>query len=274
MSERIIATFESYPPVNEALTVIVTQKQTILTQINIEQYFPEQLKIEKPENGISLEEAEVLLNSDTQPSPVKPRDVYVDVPDKIEVATISAEGVETTIIIEVPRTYSENAKKYGLSLAIRLDKLWPQALKGFYSNPLLGTGYATLTKEEVFEFTEADSTDNNFLRTLGETGLLGFLTFYGCILLALKTTKDILTNKSETDKLKKFFAVGFIGSTIGLLLNATFIDVFAASKVAYTYWAITGMLFAYANIRTQPKRIKKSKKTKKRKSKKSTFKNI
>ena len=274
MSERITATFESYPPINQVLQVLVEQKQTLLTQINIEQYFPEQFTIEKPENGISLEEAEVLLNSDTQPSPVKPRDVYVDVPNKIEVATISAQGEKTTITIEVPRTYSENAQKHGLSLAIRLDTLWPQAINGFLTNPLLGTGYATLTKSQVFEFTEADSTDNNYLRTLGETGLLGFLAFYGCILLALKTSYEILTNKSKADPLKKFFAVGFIGATIGLLLNATFIDVFAASKVAYTYWAVTGMLFALQKIQTKSQPHKKVNKKNTKQAKKRTFKNI
>ncbi len=40
------------------------------------------------------------------------------------------------------------------------------------------------------------------------------------------------------------FAVGFIGGTTGLLVNAFYIDVFAASKVAYTYWIVVGILTA------------------------------
>lgn len=41
-----------------------------------------------------------------------------------------------------------------------------------------------------------------------------------------------------------YVAVGFIGGTTGLLVNAFYIDVFAASKVAYTYWIVVGILTA------------------------------
>lgn len=270
MAERLLQSAESYPPVHMFITMIEDQKDMLIAQIEFNEALPE---IKKPENGLSVAEAEVLVASDTRPTPIKPSDVKVDVPDLVRVATISAEGKETTIVVEVPRTYSENALRHGLSLAIRLDTLWPQALNGFYSNPALGSGYGTLTKSVVEEFTEADSTDNNFLRTLGETGALGFLTFYGTVAIAVYIAQKIIRDKSETDKLKKYFAVGYIGATIGLLLNATFIDVFAASKVAYTYWAITGMLIAYENIHTAPPVAKLARKKKKRK-KKNQFSNI
>ncbi len=74
-------------------------------------------------------------------------------------------------------TYSENALKYGLSTAIRLDALWPRAIAAFCENPILGSGYSTLTKENAGEFTYAESTDNDYLRMLGETGLFGTLSF-------------------------------------------------------------------------------------------------
>src|SRR3989337_1530554 len=80
-----------------------------------------------------------------------------------------------------PRRYSQTAVQYDLSTGIRLDYTWPQAIKGFVRNPLLGSGYSTLTKRNIEDFTEAESTDNDFLRALGETGLLGFLTFFGTI---------------------------------------------------------------------------------------------
>ena len=119
-------------------------------------------------------------------------------------------------------------------------------------NPLLGSGYATLNKKEFQQFTEAESTDNNFLRTLGETGLLGVISFYGIIITLLvilyKNQKDEKFNQLRVAN------IAFIAASIGLLLNATYIDVFASSKVAFTYWALAGAILAYNN---HVKKIKK-----------------
>lgn len=272
MAERLAQTLESYAPLAAVISEITDQKEALLQHLESNQFVSQIPKAEKPSNGLSTDQAAVLVASDTRPTPIKPSDVYVDVPDKIEVATVSADGTTSRIVIEVPRTYSENALKHGLSLAIRLDTLWPQALQGFYTNPLLGTGYATLTKSSVNEFTEADSTDNNFLRTLGETGLLGFITFYGVIIVALSSCVQAIRKKTS-DSLQKMLAIGFIGGTIGLFVNAIFIDVFAASKVAYTYWALTGLILAYfQHVETHKNRRKKSNRKKNSQSK--TFKNI
>jgi len=255
MIERLLQVVEKYPQVQTVRTGIENTSKIVIEQLNIVNFI--NINVEKPSNGLSTDQAAVLVSSDTRPSPVKPSDVYVDVPDQIKVATISATGERDFVIIEVPRTYSDNALEHGLSMAIRLDTLWPQALNGFYKNPLLGSGYGTLTKSFVDEFTEADSTDNNFLRTLGETGALGLISFYGSIVIALLASKKIICSKLESDTFKKLFAIGFVGGTIGLLINALFIDVFAASKVAYTYWSLTGILLAYAKIKTksQPKKV-------------------
>ncbi|MCB9812825.1 MAG: O-antigen ligase family protein [Pseudomonadales bacterium] len=252
ISERLLQSLNNYPIFSSSY-IVVTSKLSEATQIlssNISFINPfEQIQIDKPKNGLSTDVAEILIASDTRPSPIKPSDVFVDVPNQIRVATVSATGETSMIVIEVPRTYSENAIKHGLSLAIRLDTLWPQAIKGFYSNPLLGSGYATLTKSQVDEFTEADSTDNNFLRTLGETGLLGFISFYGIIIISISNAFKIFYQNEFKNNLKSLLAIAFIGSSIGLLINALFIDVFAASKVALTFWAITGILFALNNIK-------------------------
>lgn len=201
------------------------------------------LKVEKPENAVTIDD--VLVASDTRPEPAKPVDVYTEVPLYTQVATTSADGTTTYSTVESERQYSENALRYGLSTAIRLDALWPRALAGFYRNPLFGSGYATLTKESNIQFTEAESTDNNFLRTLGETGAFGFVTFYGVIVIAIYTAWNII-KRSPKPSLESSFAIGFIAASIGILINASFIDVFAASKVAFYYWALTGILFAIA----------------------------
>ncbi len=199
-----------------------------------------------PPGTITTDEAMqlgILTPTDERPVPAIPKDVYVNVPDIQKVATKSADG--TTTIIEIdkgPRTYSANAQKYGLSLAIRLDELWPNAIKGFMSNPLLGKGYATLNKKGVEQFTEAESTDNNFLRTLGETGLLGFMTFYGIVGVILLSAIKAMRQRNFAEKA---LGIGIFSASVGLLLNALYIDVFAASKVAQTYWTIAGIFLGY-----------------------------
>ncbi len=176
--------------------------------------------------------ADVTSKTDQPPSPVRPVDVTEDIPLKIP----SASGIVT-----VKRTYSQNAIMYDLSTGIRFDALWPRAIAGFKRNPILGSGYSTLTKVQVEEFTEAESTDNDFLRSLGETGLLGFIAFYGILISMLVAIWKTFTKVK--DPVFYSFIVGFAGLIIGLLVNAAYIDVFEASKVAYAFWALAGITF-------------------------------
>ena len=111
---------------------------------------------------------------------------------------------------------------------------------------MLGSGYSTLTKRNVEDFTEAESTDNDFLRALGETGLLGFLSFFGMItficVYALKSYSKI------EDPFYATLVAGLVAATIGLLVNAIYIDVFEASKVAYTFWILVAILLATVKL--------------------------
>lgn len=140
----------------------------------------------------------------------------------------------------VDPSLSENAQKYGLSLGIRLDTLWPQALLGWTINPITGKGYGTLSQAGALEFTEADSTDNNFLRILGETGSLGFIIFFG--LVGVAVTQLLSARRSTIQQHPEYAIVtgGLIAATVGILINATMIDVFAASKVAFSFWLLLG----------------------------------
>jgi len=186
---------------------------------------------------------EVSPKSDTPPStdkPNKPADVTTDVPDFSNDPTLSAS------LAAKPRVYSQAAVQYDLSMGIRLDYTWPQAIKGFTRNPLLGSGYSTLTKAHIEEFTEAESTDNDFLRALGETGLLGFLAFFGTIIFIIfYTAKNF---GKINDNFYAAIVAGIVAAIIGLLANAVYIDVFEASKVAYTYWILVAILLATVKL--------------------------
>jgi hypothetical protein len=162
-----------------------------------------------------------------------------------KVINVNEDGSETISWVEEQSTWSQNALKYGLSMGIRLDTLWPNAVKGFANNPLFGNGYSTLPNvDSPGEYNNEDSTDNNYLRTLGETGLIGFIIFYGFIFLI---TFEIIKTPTEQFSLKQALKIGFLGSIFGLLINATYIDVFAASKVAYTFWTMAGLVLATLN---------------------------
>lgn len=208
-----------------------------------------------PANSITVDEIEKQLNeagltrSDTQPTPANlPSDVHKDIPigtialdDPAATNTANLIRVGDTYVVQ--RTFSECALSRSLSLCIRLETLWPRAIAGFLRNPLVGSGYATLNKESVYQFTEAESTDNNFLRTLGETGVLGFFFFYGTVGVTMWFSWRYLWSDQQDSWLRHMAAAGMAGAA-GLLLNALYIDVFAASKVAYVFWLWQGALLA------------------------------
>lgn len=190
---------------------------------------------------LAMRTTRAMLYPETIPKPdpaQKPADVFHDIPDRVEVATVSATGEISTIIVERDRTWSDNALKYGLSMGIRLDTLWPQALRGWARSLYLGSGYGTLNNDGTREFSDSDSTDNNYLRAIGETGTVGFLAFF--VIIGAIGHRLWLVTKS-TNRLAAIFAIGALGSISGLLINAVIIDVFVASKVAFTFWAITGI---------------------------------
>ncbi len=174
-----------------------------------------------------------------------PPDVYKDIPD-VKTVTTTENGVTVTRVVEVPREFSECTFIYGLSACIRFETLWPRAMNGFIRNPLVGSGPSTLTKEFRGDFTEAESTDNDFLRTAGEMGLLGVIAFYGPIaLFMIRALKKVDEHRSL---LITSISFGIIAGSLGMLFNALYIDVFAASKVAFLFWSMLGIGFAALHL--------------------------
>lgn len=116
------------------------------------------------------------------------------------------------------------------STSIRFNVEWPRAFRAFYKNPILGTGYSSITL----------ATDNDYLRALGETGILGLMSFIlifvGLFIAFYRYNNYIFTN------LDSVFVVSFIGSTVGILITALFIDIFEASKFATIYWLFAGLV--------------------------------
>ena len=82
--------------------------------------------------------------------------------------------------------------------------------------------------------------DNKYFRMLGETGILGIASFFAIFLTLGIYIKKILPNIES--KVARSFILGFVAGFIGIALNATLIDVFEASKIAYLLWILTGVV--------------------------------
>ena len=99
---------------------------------------------------------------------------------------------------------------------IRFNVEWPRAINAFKKNPLTGTGLGSISL----------ATDNDYLRLLGEGGLLSFISFMVIQLFFIIKTLPLLFKKNKTnyDKL----SIVFFGCLLTTLANAVFIDVFEA----------------------------------------------
>jgi hypothetical protein len=132
----------------------------------------------------------------------------------------------------VPTT--ELAVQY--SSGIRFDVEWPRSVRAFKKNPFLGTGYSSVTL----------ATDNDYLRLLAETGVMGFAAFF---LIFLEIGRRVLVFlKKAKAGMERALVAGLAGAAIGLLANAIFIDVFESSKVAFIFWILMGSLVGLMNV--------------------------
>ena len=120
------------------------------------------------------------------------------------------------------------------STSIRLNVEWPRALRAIAKNPLLGTGYSSITL----------ATDNDYLRLLGEVGLIGFASFFlimARVILTFIRKYPFFKNYQKTELI---FVCGIFSALVGIFMNALFIDIFEASKFAISFWLLLGMAIA------------------------------
>jgi hypothetical protein len=117
------------------------------------------------------------------------------------------------------------------SFNIRLQVEWPRAIRAFKKNPVLGTGFSSVGL----------AVDNDPLRSLAETGILGTIAFLLIFIRFFKTSLRYLLKYSLNPDLVSAVVATFSLSLLGLLINSLFIDVFTASKIALTTWCLMGI---------------------------------
>jgi O-antigen ligase len=151
--------------------------------------------------------------------------INYDFPKKALAASEESSGFSSTPAVE------------DRSTNIRFNVEWPRAIRALAKNPLLGTGYSSITL----------ATDNDYLRLLGEVGLLGFFAFFLIFLRIGALYLDTLPLYRRFSGIELAFIAGAIGALPGLFANAVFIDIFEASKFAITFWLITGISLGLVN---------------------------
>ena len=143
------------------------------------------------------------------------------------IATVAAEIQEWKPTTELAVQYSSG---------IRFNVEWPRSLRAFAKNPFLGTGYSSVTL----------ATDNDYLRLLAETGLLGFIAFF---LIFLEIGRRVVLFISRTKLwFERALVLGISGAAIGFFANAIFIDVFESSKIAFVFWLLMGILVGMIKV--------------------------
>lgn len=188
--------------------------------------FPEEIPLVRATNvstGESLPSGTGYINLSLSPVTRKLGNFYYEVAPDLS-STTSAE-----VIIIHGSFLIKKAAAYDLSFTTRFQGEWPHALEAFGRNIFFGSGYGSVSL----------AVDNNYLRMLGEIGLLGTAAFFGIFLAIGVYIKKIW--KDIDSRITKSYVIGFIAGVTGLALNATLIDVFEASKVAFSLWILTGI---------------------------------
>ncbi len=120
------------------------------------------------------------------------------------------------------------------SFNIRFDVEWPRAIRAFQKNPIFGTGYSSITI----------ATDNDYLRALGETGIVGFLSLALVFFILIKKYIKALFRLANFEK---YFIVATLCTIAVMFGTAAFIDIFEASKIAVLFWIILGVAWGIAH---------------------------
>ncbi len=177
-------------------------------------------------NGESLPQGTGYINLTLSPVTNRLGNFFYELPENIE-ATFSAQ-----VLVLHGDFIVKKAAAYDLSFTTRFQGEWPRTFAAFMRNIFLGSGYGSVSL----------AVDNNYLRMLGEIGMFGFLAFFGIFISFGIYVKNAYKNIDSP--LVKSFVVGFIAGTVGLFLNATLIDVFEASKIAFVLWTLIGITLA------------------------------
>lgn len=144
------------------------------------------------------------------------------------VSTVSAQ-TDNKDVNATPDALKPPAVAEDRSFNIRLQVEWPRAIRSFAVNPVWGTGFSSVGL----------AVDNDYLRTLAETGALGLTAFLMIFWRFFRRIAAPLI--AYRQDVPHAFIATVACFVFSLLAAAVFIDVFAASKIAIFTWIVVGL---------------------------------
>lgn len=129
-----------------------------------------------------------------------------------------------------------DARKFGVdrSTAERIN-VWKKGFAYLQERPLLGHGIAA-----------RDVMDSQYVRTLIELGLIGFLIFLWIIFRIYKCT--IILSKRAAEGWVKAISVGYLAGLTGILIHGFGAITFYIVRIMEPFWFFTGLImFLYIN---------------------------
>ncbi len=221
-AKRFLSTFR-------VTNVVVDQDGRLVGDASIDDEIDPITKTRRPKSGQDLPEGSAFLGlvqdeeieTDTALiertlTPEEARRLRLE-SGSVQISTISGSFLVRKVLV------------YDISFTTRFQAEWPNAWRAFQRNPALGSGYSSITL----------ATDNDYFRALGETGLFGLFSFMGVFVMLWVVFRKLVPLSGNS--ITAGFAYGLAGGVIGLLVNATLIDVFEASKVAEGLWILAGV---------------------------------
>jgi len=154
----------------------------------------------------------VILSMFFFPKNIKERITYTFIPQV-------QEGIKTAEVAGI---------KLGPSASARVQD-WSRLFEKWKKRPFIGYG-----------ITGVGFVDSQFIRTLVELGLMGFVAFAGLLVEVFRITLRIY--KTAKDDWYKGLALGFLAGHIGMIFHATTANTFILIRVMEPYWFLAAMV--------------------------------
>ena len=133
------------------------------------------------------------------------------------------------VIARITYTFSGYREYHlGPSAVSRLG-MWRYTLRMWLSSPILGNGV-----------TGVKLVDNYYLRTLGETGILGLGAFLWVLSVIMRSAWRMY--QRSKDRFTYYFSIAYIAGFSGILVHAITTNTFYIVRIMEPFWFITGLM--------------------------------
>jgi len=159
------------------------------------------------------------------------------------------ENVKERISSTFTAEYQENIKtivfmgvEFGPSASARLND-WIRLFNFWKKSPFFGYG-----------ITGMGFLDSQYIRTLVELGLVGFVAFWALMISIFRNTRKIYHNAK--DDVFKGLALGFLAGHVGLIFHGVTANTFILIRIMEPYWFLMAMVMMIPKLEsTQEKRL-------------------